>query len=817
MTTMEAIVPDCEELFHQALALPAPERETFLESACASRPDLRKRLDRLLRAHSTSGHFLDEPAHPRLAPVDPAAALGTRIGPYLLQEVLGEGGFGVVYRARQEQPVARDVALKIIKLGMDTRRVIARFELERKALGHTDHPFIATILDAGSTPEGRPYFVMEFIDGVDLCSYCTGQDLDIPARLRLFLDVCRGVQHAHQKGLIHRDLKPSNVLVVEEDGRPSPRLIDFGVAKAIRSREAVGTAHTEIGQFIGTPAYMSPEQAGATNRDVDTRSDIYSLGAMLYEVLTDSPPFDACRLREAPMLELQRILREEEPPPPSERARSSALRGDLDWIVMKALEKERSRRYSSAEALSADILRHLQHQPVLAGPPSTAYRLRKFVQRNQLKVLATSAVVLALLVGGALSLWGWREAVHQRDQSDHRSQFVEALMAGTIPAAQLVELARSTFGSDHGAFAAALELGAEQAHAAGALTAAGDLQRQALQAWIDIHGEQHMKVAASHGRLGSILQNDGAIDEAEQHLHRALAIASAIPDSSPASLLEVNVNLAAIHRRRGRLLEAATLLRTVVDIRRSEFPDQQDALGHILEELSDVLTAEGQHQQAAETRSQMIEAFQRAFPEEALITADRHISFGVWLYSAWFRTSTRVADAEQHLRQGLAFYTTNPLLQGRTYGTGLLALASLLEARSPGDPEVLRFLEEALASMARLHGIQSPEYARVEVRLAQACAADGQDERAALLHRHAFEVRAAELGRNFRPTDSLIALASLVRGIAQRKEATADTYAVAAELVELMILYAPERAELQDLHGLLIASRDAADSGAEGR
>ncbi|MDE0916114.1 MAG: serine/threonine-protein kinase [Planctomycetota bacterium] len=803
-------MPDSEELFHQALTLSTPEREHFLDSACESHPGLRRRLEALLRAHHSSGEFLETPVHPRLPSVEPAAALGTRVGPYLLQEVLGEGGFGVVYKARQEEPLPRNVALKIIKLGMDTRRVLARFQAERQALGQTDHPFISTVLDAGSTPEGRPYFVMEFIDGVDLCRYCAEQELNVPARLRLFIDVCRGVQHAHQKGLIHRDLKPSNVLVVEEDGQPSPRLIDFGVAKAINPRPALETAHTEIGQFIGTPAYMSPEQAGSTSRDVDTRSDIYSLGALLYEILTESPPFDSARLREAPLLELQRILREEEPPPPSERAQSTRLRGDLDWIVMKAMEKERGRRYSSAEALAADVLRHLNDEPVLASPPSTVYRLRKFVRRNQLKVIAAGAVVFALLVGGTLSFWGWREAIRERDQSDNRSHFVESLMAGALPGNELAEQARAMFGSDHGAFAAALELGAEQARAEGDLGTARLLQRQALTTWTQIHGEQHLKVASSHGRLGALLQADGAIDAAESHLLQALAIAREIDGPIHASLLEVSTNLAAIHRRRGRLIDAVALLKNVVEVRRLEFPEQQDALGLTLEELSDVLTASGQHQEAAEIRSQMIDAFQRAFPEEALITADRHIEFGAWLYGAWFSTGTRLEDANGHLRQGLAFYEANPLLQGPTYGTGLLALASLLEAHGSPDPEVVELLEEALASMARLHGTESLEYARVEVRLAQVCVANGQVERAARLHKHAFTLRAAELGKDFRPTDSLLALGSLVRGIAQRKEAAAETYAVAAELVELIIMHSPERGEWQELHRQLVASRDAA-------
>ncbi len=826
-------VLDSEELFHQALALPALDRPGFLDDACGEQAQLRQRLERLLRAHSQSGKFLEEPLLARPQQVDPEEAIGTSIGPYELQAVLGEGGFGVVYRARQSGPLPRDVALKVIKLGMDTRRVIARFEIERQALGKTDHPFISTVLDAGATPEGRPYFVMEFIDGVDLCTYGVNKGLTIPERLRLFVDVCRGVQHAHQKGLIHRDLKPSNVLVVEKDSVPSPRLIDFGVAKAIHTRAAVGTAHTEIGQIIGTPAYMSPEQAGSTQSDVDTRSDIYSLGAMLYEMLTGSPPFDALRLREAPLLDLQAILRDEDPPRPSDRAQeahqnegprhsssrrstdralAAALRGDLDCIVMKAMEKDRSRRYSSAEALAADIQRHLEHEPVLASPPSTTYRLQKFVQRNQLKVLATSAVILALLTGGGLSLWGWREAVHQRNQSDARSRFVEALMAGSIPAQDLQLRARSTFGADHSAYAAALQLGAEQARARGDLEAAIGLQDQALRTWIALHGNEHLAVADAHGRLGAILQDNGAIDEAQEHLEQALALAARASDAVPASMLEVHVHLAAIHRRRGRLLEAATQLETVIAIRRAEFPHQQHALGLVLDQLSAVLTTAGKHEEALIAGSEAIQAFQKAFPGETLATADRQISFGVWLSGSWFRARPQLTQAESNLRAGLSFYDQNPRLKGRSYATGLLALAGLLEARSASDPEVLTLLENALESTQRLHGSESVEYARVELRVADFCRANGQEERAAQLGRHAFEIRAAELSKDFTPSSSLLAVGNWVNGMAQQRDATEDTYTLFVELVELMILHAPEREDLQELRTRLVASRDAAAS-----
>jgi serine/threonine protein kinase/tetratricopeptide (TPR) repeat protein len=354
-----------------------------------------------------------------------AEGVGTIIGPYKLLQQIGEGGFGVVYMAEQMAPVRRKVAFKIIKPGMDTKEVIARFESERQALALMEHPNIAKVLDAGATDSGRPYFVMELVKGVPIHEYCDKNNLSTQGRLELFMTVCRAVQHAHQKGIIHRDLKPSNVMVTLHDGRPVSKVIDFGVAKATNQRLTERTLFTSYGQMIGTPAYMSPEQAEMSGLDIDTRSDVYSLGVLLYELLTGSTPFDGTRLRQAGHAEMQRIIREEEPPRPSTRltslgARASVisahrstdpgklaalLRGDLDWIVMKALEKDRNRRYETPNALAADIERSLRHEAITARAPSTAYRLRKFAQRNKATVATAVLVVAALSLGTVLSTW----------------------------------------------------------------------------------------------------------------------------------------------------------------------------------------------------------------------------------------------------------------------------------------------------------------------------------------------------------------------------------------------------------------------------
>jgi serine/threonine protein kinase len=356
------------------------------------------------------------------APVTPSPASlderpGATIGNYRLAERLGEGGFGTVFLAEQLHPVRRQVALKVIKLGMDTAQVVARFAAERQALAIMDHPNIAKVFDAGATDRGRPYFVMELVRGEPITQYCDARKLTVPRRLELFAQVCAAVQHAHSKGVIHRDLKPGNVLVTDVDGRPTPRVIDFGIAKATDARDAERVAFTEHRQMIGTPQYMSPEQADA-GVDVDTRSDVFSLGVMLYELLVGTTPFDARELRSKAYAEIQRIIREVEPPRPSTRLSTMGgadtvaaarrteparlnrtLRGELDWVVMRAMEKDRDRRYETADALGADVRRYLAGEPVLAAPPSRAYRLRKFVRRNRGAVAAAALVFAALLLG----------------------------------------------------------------------------------------------------------------------------------------------------------------------------------------------------------------------------------------------------------------------------------------------------------------------------------------------------------------------------------------------------------------------------------
>jgi hypothetical protein len=434
-TVMSSGIDKEQLLFAAALPMADPgERESFLEVACAGDTDLRARVTTLLAEHQQSDRFFTECisslalAEGDVPPSSEAGndqtavgdMAGMRIGRYRLLRQLGEGGCGVVYLAEQEEPVRRRVAFKVIKLGMDTRNVIARFDVERQALAMMDHPNIAKVLDAGTTESGRPYFVMELVKCVNITTYCDEEHLSAAQRLVLFIQVCQAIQHAHQKGVIHRDIKPSNILVALHDGAPVPKVIDFGIAKAIEGRLMADTNFTAQGQVIGTPAYMSPEQAEWSGLDVDTRSDIYSLGVLLYELLTGRTPFNQQELVRSGVKEMRRTLREAEPQRPSmmlaalesrdltalAQLRQSeppklikSLKGDLDWIVMKALEKDRQRRYETANAMAVEVRRYLNQEPVMACPPSRLYRLQKLVLRN--KVVCASGLVVALtLIAG---------------------------------------------------------------------------------------------------------------------------------------------------------------------------------------------------------------------------------------------------------------------------------------------------------------------------------------------------------------------------------------------------------------------------------
>ena len=493
----DVVVNRAEEIVFSALKFQSSaERAAFWDRACSGDAALRAEVEKIWAEYIEAEGFFDE-CQPSLisgaeavrlladstdftegisAAFDSDKIVGSKIGPYKLLQKIGEGGCGVVYMAEQEKPVRRRVALKVIKLGMDTKNVIARFEAERQALAMMDHPNIARVLEAGATETGRPYFVMELVRGIKITTYCDENRLNVRQRLELFIQICGAIQHAHQKGIVHRDVKPSNILVTMLDGVPVPKVIDFGIAKATGGERLTdNTLFTAYEQFVGTPAYMSPEQAQMSGTDVDTRSDIYSLGVLLYELLTGKTPFDQTELLKSGLDAMRRTLLEREPQRPSTKLDGlrtveltqtslhrqietprlkSLLRGDLDWIVMKALEKDRNRRYQTANGFGMDVQRYLNNEPVFARPPSRLYRLQKLVRRNQTTFAAIAAVSVALIAGFGTSTWlFFREREARREAENARrvetELRAEADARAKISQAALLISRNDITGADH--------------------------------------------------------------------------------------------------------------------------------------------------------------------------------------------------------------------------------------------------------------------------------------------------------------------------------------------------------------------------------
>ncbi|MBL8763366.1 MAG: serine/threonine protein kinase [Phycisphaerae bacterium] len=560
---------ELRRLFDLAIAAPAAQRSALLARECRGDAGLKLRIEAMIAA-AEDERFLASPtadlhavtpldrATVEASPSVPAPPFeasgglregpGTRIGPYKLLQLIGEGGFGSVFMAEQEKPVARKVALKIIKLGMDTRQVIARFEAERQALAMMDHPNIAKVFDAGATETGRPYFAMELCAGQPISEYCDRNNQSISERLELFAQVCTAVQHAHTKGIIHRDIKPSNVLVSTQDGRPHAKVIDFGIAKATASKLTEKTLFTELKQLIGTPEYMSPEQAEGS-LDIDTRTDVYSLGVLLYELLTGSTPFSSKELRSAAFGEIQRIIREVDPPKPSTRLSQHAdtlaavaarrqteprklgiaVRGELDWIVMKALEKDRARRYESANGLGMDVRRYLAGENVLAAPPSVVYRARKFVRRHRVGVAAGGVAAAALVIGCAVAMTGFYSAVRSRD-AEAQARIAENAARTAAEQASQREAAQRRMAENRLRESEATVrflddmLGAVDPLAQGKDVTVRQVLDRAAATVSKQFQDRPLIAARLHGTIGRTLIGLGAYDAADVHVRENLAI-----------------------------------------------------------------------------------------------------------------------------------------------------------------------------------------------------------------------------------------------------------------------------------------------------
>jgi serine/threonine protein kinase/tetratricopeptide (TPR) repeat protein len=587
-----------KSIFLEAIEEHAPERwPGFLEQACAGDDLLRAEVAKLLRAQAELGSFHEarRPTLPATLDHPITEPPGTVLGAYKLLQQIGEGGMGVVYLAEQEKPVRRRVALKVLKPGMDTRQVVARFEQERQALALMDHPNIAKVLDAGATAAGRPYFVMELVQGGPITEFCDENQLAPEARLRLFLDVCSAVQHAHHKGVIHRDIKPTNVLVTLHDGEPVVKVIDFGVAKATAQRLTERTLFTAHGQMIGTPEYMSPEQAGRSGLDIDTRSDVYSLGVLLYELLTGTTPLGGKGLREAGYAELQRLIREEEAPRPSSRLSSLGdsaaalagnrgldvkrltrlLSGDLDLMVMKALEKDRDRRYATPGGFAEDVERYLRHEAILARPPSMVYKVKKFARRHRGAALTGSAIALALLVGAAVAAWqavvatrAKQDALAAASAEKGAKELAQAREAETRAVLEFVE--RRVF--------AAARLRRREGGPGPAVTL-----RQAVEAALPFvetsFANQPLIEARLRLTLGHSFLDLGEAGTAAQQYEAARAIyAKQLGPDHPDTLQSVH-HLARSYHALGRYAEALTLAEETLALRKAKLgPDHRDTL-----------------------------------------------------------------------------------------------------------------------------------------------------------------------------------------------------------------------------------------------
>ncbi len=752
------------EMFTEAIQLPADQRAAYLERACAGDVKLRQQVEALLNSHDSIGDFLEESpqktAKEIRSPISVGEKAGDHIGRYKLLQQIGEGGCGVVYMAEQEEPVRRRVALKIIKPGMDTKNVVARFEAERQALALMDHPNIARVFDAGATASGRPYFVMELVRGVKITEYCNQHSLTTEERLRLFVQVCQAVQHAHQKGIIHRDIKPSNILVTTTlEGVPLPVVIDFGIAKATTNQRLTDkTLFTAFEMLIGTPAYMSPEQAALTGVDVDTRTDIYSLGVLLYELLTSTTPFDAGKLLKAGLDEIRRVIREVEPISPSTRLSKMTgadlttiarhhnseppkliriVHGDLDWIVMKTLEKDRTRRYATAHGIAQDVQRYLANEPISARPPSKSYKFKKLVLRNKL-LFAGIGVISILLVTSLIIIsasfakerQARREtdvalqqakadkakAQTETDKSRQVTRFLEDMLQGVGPSVALGQDTKMLRGIlDRTAERVGSELTNQPAVEAelrgligrvyfeiGNYDQAEKMQRAALAINLRLFGQESPATAASLNDLALALYKEGKLTEAENANEEALTIRRHIFGNVNEDVAASLNGLAVVYRHQRKLAESESLSRESIAIRQRLFGDESPEVADSLHNLAIVLGEEGKGAESEATARELLAIrVKQVGSENPLVAAA--LQDLAWAVGS----NGKPAESESFQRQAL---TMQQKFLGDTHPDVSASLTTLGERmrRDGNVSEAHAVLNAALSVQRKLLGDESP-------------------------------------------------------------------------------------------------------------
>ncbi len=774
-----------EELFELVRSTPDADREELLRAHCGDDADLAREVLSLLSHHSAD--FMENPDHlPRTPGGGFAGDAGERIGPCRIVRSLGHGGMGEVYLAEQEEPVRRRVALKLIKLGLDTRQVVARFEAERQALAMMNHPNIAQVFDAGATESGRPYFIMEYVEGSPITTRCDDARLGIRERLRLFVQVCEGVQHAHQKGIIHRDLKPSNILVASVDGRLVPKIIDFGIARATDRSAFESAAFTELGQPIGTPEYMSPEQAGKVDEDVDTRTDVYSLGALLYELLVGCQPFDSRALRSLPRDEMFRRLREVDPPRPSVRlaslgpaAREVAqrrgtepeallrlLRGDLDWIVTKALEKDRDRRYVSASEFAADVERHLADQPVLARPPGAAYRARKFVRRHRMGVAAASLAVIALLTGTVGATVGMirarraearaenekRRAESERDAAKSLSGFLIDVFKIASPDRSRGEVVTVRELLDRGAEKIAEDLGDRPEQQARMMAAMGSAYRglglyeEAQKLLVDavprlrqISGRNDADLVDALNEFGALYVNLQKYREAQPLFEEALALAERSPDPMRAGLATILKNLGDLHAKLEEFDRAKDYHVRALELRKAQFGPASEQVARSLSGIGDLLVRSGDPASAIPYHEESLRVREKLKKSDH----DPFLGYGHYYLARALSGSGRLDEAQKHLETTVAIWEQSLGPQHEKVGTCMRDLAKVHDAAH--DPEAAaKCYQRALEIDEAAFGRDDPTIVETLEEFAAFLRRNGQAGRAGELESRVAAIRAKQ-------------------------------------------------------------------------
>jgi len=746
--------PKIKEIVGAALEREPSERIAFLDQACAQNSELRPEVESLLAAHADADGLSE---HPWITKVTEAAGESKIVGPYRLIRELGVGGMGQVWLAEQTEPVQRNVAVKLIRAGMYDAAVVQRFQSERQSLALMDHPAIAKVFDAGATPAGQPYFAMEYVDGLPITEYCDREKLGIRDRLELFIQVCQGVQHAHQKAIIHRDLKPSNVLVVEVDGKPMPRIIDFGLAKATAPAMPGETLFTQVGTFLGTPGYISPEQADPEVQDVDTRTDVYSLGVVLYELLTGFLPFDTTLWKKQRLDEVLRQLRDTDPQSPSTKvstnrdtstARAEArgtearqlvtlLRGDLDWITLKALDKDRERRYGTSLALAADLENYLQNRPVEARPASAAYRVRKYVRRHAVAVAVASGAAMLLIAFAATQAVQLRRTTRERDRADRITEFMTSMFKVADPSE-----ARGN-----------------------SITAREILDKSSNEIDTGLANDPQLQVRLM-GTMGEVYTNLGLYSKAQKTLEGAVAAAHRLGDTSDASAFNSANMLSYVMIQQGKSADAEKMLRETIDSEQRGLGPEHPTTLTAKRFLAFALESEGRYDEAEKIQRGVLDGMRRTLgPEntETLLAMNEMANIA--------QDQGNLPEAERLYREAME---TLRRVFGPENQVTLLATSNLANVlRDEGRrAEAEQMLRELLETKRRLLGPEHPQTLTVMHNLANVLTDLGRKEEAEKLFRQTVEIENRVRGPENPSTLSTVrSLAFLLHGEGLNAEA----------------------------------------------